>query len=506
MDRPTPTGPAAPDLRIVESRVYRGGNIWSYDPSIHLVVDLGVLEGYPTDTLPGFTDRLLELLPGLENHTCSKGVRGGFVERLREGTWLGHVAEHVALQLQQEAGHDQRRGKTRDGQGPPGRLQRHLRLHRRGGRPSPPAGWRCASSTTSSQAEDGLRLRRPSSSASCTRAERTAFGPSTGGHPRGGGEPRHPLHPAQQRQPRAARPGRAPAAHPRHDDVEDRRARRRHRRRQGHDHQAARLGRAARCPSRRRCAPPTAPSRRPGGSASPSSSSRSTATTGVGCASTCMSDDEVHDGLRRRQGRVPPRHVIVESFVTGRDYRCLIVGGRMQAIAERVPAHVIGDGTHTVARARRDHQRRPAPRRRPREGADQDPGRRRRRWSCCASRASPSTTCRPPATMVKLALTGNMSTGGISIDRTFDAHPDNVEIAEEAARLIGLDVAGIDFICPDIASPVRETGGAICEVNAAPGLPDAHAPDRRRAAVHRQARRRPALPARARRRGCRSSP
>jgi cyanophycin synthetase len=76
----------------------------------------------------------------------------------------------------------------------------------------------------------------------------------------------------------------------------------------------------------------------------------------------------------------------------------------------------------------------------------------------------------PQDQMVKLALTGNMSTGGISVDRTFDAHPDNVEIAEEAARMIGLDVAGIDFICPDIASPVRETGGAICEVNAAPGF------------------------------------
>ena len=72
--------------------------------------------------------------------------------------------------------------------------------------------------------------------------------------------------------------------------------------------------------------------------------------------------------------------------------------------------------------------------------------------------------------MVKLALTGNMSTGGISIDRTFEAHPENVEIAEEAARMIGLDIAGIDFICPDITQPVRETGGAICEVNAAPGF------------------------------------
>ena len=72
--------------------------------------------------------------------------------------------------------------------------------------------------------------------------------------------------------------------------------------------------------------------------------------------------------------------------------------------------------------------------------------------------------------MVKLALTGNMSTGGISIDRTFEAHPDNVDIAEEAARVVGLDIAGIDFLCPDITQPVRETGGAICEVNAAPGF------------------------------------
>ena len=71
---------------------------------------------------------------------------------------------------------------------------------------------------------------------------------------------------------------------------------------------------------------------------------------------------------------------------------------------------------------------------------------------------------------VKLALTGNMSTGGTSIDRTMEAHPDNIEIAETAARVVGLDIAGIDFICPDIATPVRETGGGIVEVNAAPGF------------------------------------
>ena len=101
----------------------------------------------------------------------------------------------------------------------------------------------------------------------------------------------------------------------------------------------------------------------------------------------------------------------------------------------------------------------------------------------------------PEGEMVKLTLTGNMSTGGISIDRTFEAHPENVEIAEEAARMIGLDIAGIDFICPDITEPVRETGGAICEVNAAPGFRMHTHPTDRRAAVHRQAGGRHAVPA-----------
>src|SRR6476469_683656 len=116
----TDPGPS-PDLTILETHVYRGPNVWSYDVSVHLVVDLGSLERYPTSELPGFTDALIELLPRLEAHTCSRGHRGGFIERLREGTWLGHVAEHVALQLQQEAGHDIRRGKTRQVKGVPGR-------------------------------------------------------------------------------------------------------------------------------------------------------------------------------------------------------------------------------------------------------------------------------------------------------------------------------------------------------------------------------------------------
>ena len=160
--------------------------------------------------------------------------------------------------------------------------------------------------------------------------------------------------------------------------------------------------------------------------------------------------------------------VIVESFVTGKDYRCLIINGRMEAIAERVPAHVVGDGVRTVAElvdiTNAD----------PRRGVGHEKILTRitvttRPPELVRSQGFELDDVPPEDVMVKLTLTGNMSTGGISIDRTFEAHPENVEIAEEAARMIGLDIAGIDFICPDITEPVRETGGAICEVNAAPG-------------------------------------
>ena len=120
-EQPRPATRPSPDLAILETRVYRGANVWSYDKAIHLVVDLGSLEDFPTNTLPGFTDEILQMLPGLREHSCSRGRRGGFVERLNEGTWLGHVAEHVALALQQVVGHDIRRGKTRQVKGARGR-------------------------------------------------------------------------------------------------------------------------------------------------------------------------------------------------------------------------------------------------------------------------------------------------------------------------------------------------------------------------------------------------
>ena len=161
--------------------------------------------------------------------------------------------------------------------------------------------------------------------------------------------------------------------------------------------------------------------------------------------------------------------VIVEQFITGRDYRVLVIGGNMVAIAERVPAHVIGDGVKTVDELVETTNADP------RRGVGHEKVLTRIVVNAAAielvkAQGYDIDSVPPKGEMVKLALTANMSTGGISIDRTFEAHPDNIDIAEEAARVVGLDIAGIDFLCPDITQPVRETGGGICEVNAAPGF------------------------------------
>src|SRR6476661_5909971 len=102
-----------PTLRIIETRILRGPNYWAREPVVRMVVDLGVLEDFPSNKIPGFVDALVNLLPSLEDHACSLGRRGGFITRLREGTWAGHISEHIALELQNLAGTDVRHGKTR---------------------------------------------------------------------------------------------------------------------------------------------------------------------------------------------------------------------------------------------------------------------------------------------------------------------------------------------------------------------------------------------------------
>ena len=216
--------PHAPTSKILETRVYRGAE--------RVVLRAGHPPGRrprrrwrtsrPT-RIPGFTDHLLETLPGLREHSCSRGARGGFVERLHEGTWLGHVAEHVALQLQQDVGHDIRRGKTRQVKGEPRPLQRRssgTSTSRSGSRPaSSPYGW----STTWSQPDPEFDFdARAGGVHPARRADRVR--PLDPGDPRRGGVPRHPVDPAEPVLAGPARPGRPRQADPGHHDLGDRRS------------------------------------------------------------------------------------------------------------------------------------------------------------------------------------------------------------------------------------------------------------------------------------------
>src|SRR5213080_3395008 len=457
--------PLSPDLKILESQVLRGPNYWSYEPAIRLLVDLGSLEHWPSNTLPNFIDALIGLLPGLHDHGCSLHRPGGFIERLRDGTWMGHVAEHVALELQRETGSSTTRGKTRRA-GTPGqynvvygyseeqvglaagklavRLLNHLVQ---------------ANPTFDFVAElESLVLL----------ADRAAFGPST-----------------QAILDEAAR---RDIPYIRLNDqsfVQLGQGKYQQRIRATMTSRTSALGvdiAGDKKLTTSLLASAGLPVPKSGTVRSADEAAAVAARIGYpvvlkpldgnhgrGVSLDVRTEEEVRRGYERAIRQTRSGVVVVESFIKGNDYRVLVIGGHMVAVAERVPAHVIGDGEHTVRElvdlTNRD----------PRRGIGHEKVLTRIKLDSAAEelvRRQGFDLGAVPAkgSFVKLAATGNMSTGGISIDRTWEADHDNVEIAEEAARVVGLDVAGIDFLTPDICQPVRETGGAIVEVNAAPGF------------------------------------
>jgi cyanophycin synthetase len=455
----------APELRILSSRVYRGPNVWSYEPAVHLVVDLGVLEDHPSNAIPGFTEELLRFMPEVGDHSCSRKKKGGFAERLHEGTWLGHVAEHVAIQLQRMTGAEVGRGKTR-GTGERGvynvvyayadetvgvaagklavRLVNHLVQPEPGFDPT-------------EEVEALLLL-----------AQRAAYGPST----------QALVDEAVSR------------------DIPTMRLNSGSLVQLGQGVHAKRI-RATMTSLTSNLAVDIASDKEMtirllGAAGLPVPRSTSVRTLkgalevaqslgwpvavkpldgnhGRGVGLDIRDEAALEKAFEVAKSESRNGYVLVETFLTGSDYRFLVVGGRMVAVAERVPAHVVGDGRQSVedlvAQTNAD----------PRRGVGHEKVLTRIKIDEAAvelvrSQGFEMTDVPPAGTTVKLTLTANMSTGGISIDRTMEAHPDNVEIAEEAARVVGLDVAGIDFIARDITDPVREAGGGIVEVNAAPGF------------------------------------
>jgi cyanophycin synthetase len=433
-----------------------------------MLVDLGVLEQYPTTKVPGFVDALLEWIPSLGDHACSLNRRGGFTTRLRDGTWMGHVAEHIALELQNLAGTDVRHGKTRS-TGDEGQYNviyeyREEAVGLEAGKLAVRIVNHLVAPDDPAQALDYIgEMERL-----ILLAERQAFGPSTQAILDEASSrdipflrlDRHSLvqlgQGVYQQRIRATMTSRTSAIGV---DIA------------GDKNLTNRLLDSAGLPVPKSEVVTSvdaamAAAQRIG---FPAVVKPLDGNHGRGVYLNLRSDDDVRaafDGARResRSG-----DLVVETFVNGNDYRCLVIGGKVAAIAERVPASVVGDGRQTVRQLVDEVNADP------RRGIGHEKVLTRIRVDAAAEelvrvQGFELDAVPPESERVKLALTGNMSTGGTSIDRTIEAHPDNVEIAEMAARVVGLDVAGIDFICPDITVPVRETGGAIVEVNAAPGF------------------------------------
>jgi cyanophycin synthetase len=472
-------------LKIEERNVYVGPSLYAHFPVIKLLLDLGPLEAWPSARLgPAFIDGLLAALPGLQEHGCSFGQPGGFVRRLRggpevgndpeqqQGTWLGHVFEHVAIELQNIAGEDVSFGKTRGVDGRPGvytvvyeyaqrdegieagelALKLLCSLLPAELRPADvvPDDWQWDEART-----DFIRY-----------AQRRALGPSTASLVKAAEERNIPWlrlneqsliqlgHGRYQQRIQATVTGRTSyiAVELAQDKEETNKI-------------LANCGlpvprqelvrsaeRAVRAAERLGYPVVTKPFN---------------GNHGRGISIGLKTPDEVRTGFEAAAEH--SSSVIVETYLHGDDHRLLVVGGELIAATRRTPGRVIGDGTHTVRQLVETVNQDP------RRGIGHEKVMTRIELDAQAdmmlARQAMTLDSIPAAGQeVLLRSTANLSTGGTATDVTDVIHPDNREMAVRAVVAIGLDVGGVDFLCPDITESYKKVGGGICEVNAAPGF------------------------------------
>ncbi|MEZ4665346.1 MAG: cyanophycin synthetase [Thermomicrobiales bacterium] len=455
-------------IEFRDHTVYRGPNVWARMPSLRFTVDIGELEERPTNKIPGFYERITELIPSLYEHRCSVGKPGGFLQRMREGTWMGHVLEHVALELQNLAGAEVSRGKTRSTKEKgvynvvfeyeqedvgiaAAELAKRLLNH------------------VVYDTEPDFDFQHELEQTVIRTAERLAYGPSTGSIV---AEAERRNIPVIRLDPRRSLVQLGHGVHQRRiwatvtsetsNIAVDTASNKELTNRLLHEvgipvprgvtvrnvDDAVREARRIRYPV----------------VIKPLDGNH-----GRGVCINLKDEDEVREFFPTAMSESRAGIVVVESFIEGLDYRILVVNNNVVAVAERVPAHVVGDGEHTVEQLI--------------EITNSDPrrgvGHEKILTRISVDGQTMETLERNGFTLdqgpdkgvvVPLKRTGNMSTGGTSIDRTDDIHPDNEEIARQAAMVVGLDIAGIDFIVPDISKSIRQSGGAIVEVNAGPGF------------------------------------
>lgn len=458
-----PSRSADPEqLRIRRLRALRGPNFWRLAPVIACDLSLGDLEGVSSAEMSGFTDRLLAALPTLHEHPCSRPASGGFVERLQEGTHLPHILEHVALELQTLAGPEVGFGRVV---------------------PSGDAGvwWLIVAYEEEevglASVREGVRLLQACMAGEpfaiddtvaelSALYERVRLGPSTGAI----------VHEAERR------------------GIPVRRLNHRSLVQLGLGIHLRRIQAAVTDGTSNiavEIAQDKDETRRvlenvglpvPRGATALSADDATERAEEMGYPVILKPLNASHgrgisgrlDDAAAVLGAWPVaaeygKRVVVERFVVGRDHRILVVDGKFVAASERVPAHVRGDGTHTVAELIAEENRNPL------RGTGHTKSLTRipadaRTAEFLAGRGWTLDSVPPAGETIALRATANLSTGGTATDRTDEIHPDNVTACEMAAGVVGLDIAGIDVLSPDISVPFRENGATIIEVNAGPGL------------------------------------
>jgi cyanophycin synthetase len=438
---------------------------------MRLTVDLGPLEQHSSAQIPGFVEGLLKMIPTLQSHGCSYGTEGGFVRRLHEGTWMGHILEHVALELQCLAGTEVTFGKTRTtgeegiydivyeyaeprvGEAA-GKLAMRLLHH------LIPEELRPGVSTES-DFDFGDELEHL-----IRRAERQALGPSTASLVKAAEERDIPWirlndysliqfgHGLHQRRIQATI-----TSETRHIAVEIASDK------EETNRILADLGLPV--PRQYLVYSERAAIRAAERIGYPVVVKPLNANHGRGVSTDMQDRDSVAHAFR--QAREHSRGILVESFIRGMDHRMLVINGELIAVAKRVPGHVVGDGQHSITELI-DLENSD-----PRRGIGHEKVLTRLELDEQARRLLENAeltedSVLPEGEIFFLRTTGNLSTGGKAIDLTDVVHPENREMAVRAAEAIGLDVAGVDFLTPDITRSYKEVGGAICEINAAPGF------------------------------------
>lgn len=455
-------------MKVLDVRAFSGPSVHSPFPVIEMLLDLEALEGRTTSEVDGFVDGLLTALPGLAGHHCSLGRPGGFVERLREGTYFGHTVEHVALEMQCQAGMDVIYGKTRwTGTGGTYRVVFEY-LTREAGE---------LAAKNAVELVDRLLAGRSPAAESLVDAIRMKHA-------------HHGLGPSTAAIAEAARRRNIPVVRIGGDSLLQLGYGTRQRRVRatvtdatsclavdiaGDKALAKEVLQSAGVPVPAGGLSTTIEEALAiaGGIGYPVVTKPVDGNQGKGVALDIRTPADLRAAFE--VARSFSQRVIIERYIRGHHYRLVVVGQRVVAASERLPAQVTGDGASTVAelvaRVNAD----------PLRGEDHERPLTRIKIDAVAelvlAKQRLTTTSVPErGQCVLLRENCNLSTGGTAIDVTDRVSADITETALRIARTVGLDVCGIDVVMDDIGQPLNETTGAVIEVNAAPGIRMHHYP------------------------------